>query len=76
MPPEEHFAALIDAESRGWMLAGVFHSHPGGSAEPSLTDVTSALDPEWLYLVVSLGDEPAVLGWRIRGGVVEEAPLI
>lgn len=76
IPPEEHFVALTDAESRGWELSGVFHSHPNGTAEPSMVDIQSALDPEWLYLVVGLGgNEPVVRGWRIKNGSVEEMSL-
>lgn len=77
VPPEEHFAALTDAESNGWKLGGVFHSHPNGPAEPSMADIQSALDPEWLYLIVGLsGKEPVVRGWRIKEGTVEELSLL
>lgn len=75
VPPEEHFAALTDAEARGWSLGGVFHSHPGGDARPSMTDVQRALDPGWVYLVVGLEREPVVRGWHIAGGSLLETPL-
>ena len=77
IPPEEHFAALTDAESRGWELSGVFHSHPNGTAELSMVDVRSALDPAWVYLVVGLGrSEPVVRGWAIAHEKPEEISLI
>ncbi len=75
VPPEEHFAALADAESRGWLLGGVFHSHPNGEARPSMVDVVSALDPEWVYLVVGLRGTPDVRAWRIREGEVTELEI-
>jgi proteasome lid subunit RPN8/RPN11 len=75
VPPEEHLAALTDAESNGWELGGVFHSHPTGRARPSMIDVQRALEPDWLYVVVGLGDGIEVGAWRIRDGRVEQVAL-
>lgn len=70
--PDEHFAALSHAESRGWEIAGAFHSHPGGSATPSMIDVQTALEPDWLYLIAA----PAgIRGFRIAAGKVEELAI-
>ena len=78
LDPGEHFRALRHAESRGWRLAGVFHSHPGGAAYPSLTDIAQALEPDWLYVVVGLagGSDSDVRSFWIRGGEVLEEDLI
>ena len=76
VPPAEHFAALRDAESQGWRLGGVFHSHPDGNARPSMADVVAAMEPEWLYLVVGLAGEPFVMGWRIQEKKIQEISLI
>lgn len=57
IPPQEHYDALVDAESRGWHLGGVFHSHPNGPTEMSSIDEERALEPEWVYVVVGLGGE-------------------
>jgi len=70
--PDEHFQALRHSESRGWEIAGVFHSHPRGPAVPSMIDVQNALEPEWVYLVVA-PDE--MRGFRIRDGKIEEVGL-
>jgi proteasome lid subunit RPN8/RPN11 len=70
--PDEHFQALRHAESRGWEIAGVFHSHPGGSAMPSMIDVQTALEPDWMYLIAAPGE---IRGFRIRSGLVEELRL-
>ena len=77
LDPTEHYRALRHAETRGWRLAGVFHSHPGTGAYPSPTDVAGALEPEWLYVVVSLeaSDDPVVRGFWIEEGRVVEEPL-
>lgn len=74
LDPAEHFHAMRHAEARGWHLTGVFHSHPGGPAIPSATDVAQALEPEWLYVVVGLQAPaaPEVRAFWIRDGVVEE----
>lgn len=71
VPPDEHFAALEDAESRGWRLGGVFHSHPYGSAELSMVDLQAAIEPEWAYLVVGMRGEPEIRAWRVSGEVEE-----
>lgn len=74
VPPQEHFDALTDAESNGWRLGGVFHSHPQGPARMSGTDLTRVSDPEWVYVVVSLnGGKPELAGWR-DGTTVEIRP--
>jgi proteasome lid subunit RPN8/RPN11 len=71
--PNEHYRAMRHAERNGWEIAGVFHSHPKSAATPSATDVAGALDPDWLYVIVSLQrpDVPEVRSFRIRDGVVE-----
>jgi proteasome lid subunit RPN8/RPN11 len=68
IPPQEHFDALMDAESRGWQIGGVFHSHPNGPAEMSAVDEEKALDPGWRYVVVGLGGRsPEVSVSRVDG---------
>jgi [CysO sulfur-carrier protein]-S-L-cysteine hydrolase len=78
LDPTEHFRAMRHAERIGWHLSGVFHSHTHSAAYPSPTDVAAALEPEWLYVVVSLRDQvdPEVRGYWIRDGKVEEEPLV
>ncbi|MGH3651219.1 MAG: Mov34/MPN/PAD-1 family protein [Acidimicrobiia bacterium] len=64
VPPQEHFDAMTDAESKGWRLGGVFHSHPGGPARMSAVDLENAREPDWVYLVVGLGGpKPELRGW-------------
>lgn len=70
--PEEHFRALRHAEAQGWEISGAFHSHPRGPAAPSMIDVQTALEPDWLYLVVA-PDE--IRGFRIGSGEVVEIGL-
>ncbi len=65
-----------DAEGRGLVLAGVFHSHTHTTAFPSPTDVAQAPDPSWHYVIVGLGEgAPVVRSYRIVGGTVTEEPV-
>lgn len=69
--PTEHFRALQHADSLGWVIGGVFHSHPQGPAIPSSVDIAEARDPSWLYFIVARRE---VRAWTISG-VVTEVPL-
>ncbi len=73
--PDGHFAALQAAESEGWSLGGVYHSHPRSRPVPSRHDLAAALDPRWIHLIVGLaGEVPEVRGWRIVAGQATEIP--
>ena len=75
--PNEHFGALRHAESRGWDLVGVFHSHTHSPAYPSPTDVALAADPDWLYVLVGMEEMHtlSVRGFRIRDHRITETTL-
>jgi len=75
VPVQEHYQALTDAESNGWRLGGVFHSHPRGSARMSSLDMERAVEPDWVYLVVGLEGEPEIRAWRLGRHVVDEIDL-
>ncbi len=68
--PREHLRADRDAESRGFEIIGVFHSHTHTDAYPSPTDIAQAPDPGWHYVLVSLRDThpTAALVPHPRGG--------
>jgi proteasome lid subunit RPN8/RPN11 len=70
--PDEHFQAMRHAETMGWEIGGAFHSHPDGTAMPSMIDVQSALEPDWMYLIAS-PDE--IRAFSIRSGEIEEIEL-
>jgi len=75
--PDQHFAALTDAETRGWALGGSFHSHPRTDPIPSQTDIARALEPDWIYVIAG-PVEPgptSVRGWRIAGGAATEVVI-
>lgn len=74
--PGEHFGAVSHAESRGWDIGGVFHSHPSGSAVLSPTDVDQPHDPDWFHLVVGLAPTIGLRAWRIIDGAAVEVSLL
>lgn len=69
--------AMRDAEGAGTELVGVFHSHTHTDAYPSDTDVRQAVDPAWIYVLVSLkhGD-PVLRSYRIRDGRIAETQVV
>jgi proteasome lid subunit RPN8/RPN11 len=70
--------SLLAANNLDWdgHGVGIYHSHPKSPAEPSQTDINLAQYPHWLYLIVSLADEPVVRAWRIVDGRVEEEEIV
>ena len=73
----ELMRALRDSESRGEALVGVWHSHTHSDPYPSDTDVRSAMEPTWLYVLVSLQHaEPTLSCYRIRDGAVQECEVV
>ena len=75
--PKVHLRAEREADDEGLAVVGVMHSHTHTDPFPSPTDVSSAPDPTWQYVIVSLRDAaPAVRSYRIVDGVVTEERLI
>ena len=65
------------AEALGLELVGVFHSHTHTEAWPSPTDVRQAMEPSWLYVIVSLKDgDPVLRSFRITDGKIQETPVV
>ena len=75
--PDEHYRAIKQAERQGWDVVGVFHSHPYSEALPSVLDIAGALDPEWVYLIVSLAPDvlPNLRAFEVRDGDTVERPI-
>ena len=66
--PEELMTAYRWARDRGEKVVGTYHSHPGGTAEPSETDRQSAW-PGASYLIVGLTRDGVRerRSWRLEG---------
>jgi len=74
--PRDLLAAMRAAEARGDEIVGVWHSHTHTDAYPSPTDVRQAVDPAWLYVIVSLRDqEPVLRSYRIVDEQIRETSV-
>ena len=75
--PLDHLRAERDAESNGWEIVGVVHSHTHSEPYPSSTDVAQAPDPSWQYVIVGLKREsPEIRSYRIVDGDVTEVAIV
>jgi len=75
--PVEHHGCIAYADSVGWSIGGVFHSHTRSEAYPSEADIGGGGDPSWLHMIVGpvVGPNPVVRGFRFNDGVVTEASV-
>ncbi len=65
------------AEADGESIVAVWHSHTHTEAYPSETDVRQALDPNWVYALVTLRNpDPELRAYRIRDGQIAEIEVI
>ena len=65
------------ADDLGDEIIGVWHSHTHTDPYPSPTDVRQAVDPMWVYVIVSLRDDaPMLRAYRIRDGVIAECSVV
>jgi [CysO sulfur-carrier protein]-S-L-cysteine hydrolase len=75
--PLDHLRAERDAESNGWEIVGVVHSHTHTEPYPSPTDIAQAPDPQWHYLIVGLKREsPEIRSYHVVDGAGSEEPVI
>lgn len=51
--PEMHLALQKQSRSEGFMIVGVYHSHPVGSPVPSEQDRAQAVESDWIWLIVA-----------------------
>jgi proteasome lid subunit RPN8/RPN11 len=74
---KDYLRASRDAEARDVDIIGVWHSHTHTDAYPSPTDIRQAVDPMWVYVIVSMRDEvPMLRAYRLRDGSVAECQVV
>ena len=74
--PMDHLRAERDADDHDVEINGVVHSHTHSEPYPSPTDVASAPDPSWHYVIISLKREaPEARSYRIVEGQITEEPI-
>jgi proteasome lid subunit RPN8/RPN11 len=71
--PGDYLRAEREADSRGLILLGFYHSHPDHPASPSETDRRFA-QPGFSYPIVSVTADGVaeVRSWRVRDAWYEE----
>jgi proteasome lid subunit RPN8/RPN11 len=74
--PKDLLRAMRAADERGEEIVGVWHSHTHTDPYPSPTDVRQAVDPAWMYVIVSLkhGD-PMLRAYAITDAHITELPV-
>lgn len=74
--PKEQFDAVRAMRTKNQRAVAVYHSHPLTPARPSQEDIRLALDPEMIYVIVSLAAvKPEVKAFKIVKNEVFEEPL-
>jgi len=74
--PIDHLRAQRDADDHDLEINGVVHSHTHSEPYPSPTDVASAPDPSWHFVIISLKREaPEARSYRIIDGRITEEPI-
>ena len=77
--PRDHFAVIRRARREGRTVVGVYHSHPNAPAVPSASDLEQAAYAEYLYVIVSLMEEPAaeeIRAYRLVSQQFERVDLV
>ena len=75
--PKEQFDAVLTMRKKKQRAVAVYHSHPETPARPSQEDIRLAIDPEIIYVIVSLAAaEPEVKAFRIVKQEVTEEPVV
>ena len=77
LDPKEQFAVIKKVRQEGLSILAVYHSHPLSPARPSQEDIKLAYDPNIIYVIVSLLEEPvSIKAFKIVDSVVTIEPLI
>lgn len=82
--PKTHYAiepqglvqAIMNGQSRGLDLVGLYHSHPSAPPIPSTTDIMEAQYPNTPYIIIGLKQAKAkIAAWHIHYGAVTPVEL-
>jgi proteasome lid subunit RPN8/RPN11 len=76
MEPQEQICAFKTIEDYGWVMVGIYHSHPKGPETPSKTDIHEAYYPDAAYLIwLKQSGRWGCHAFRIINGLVNEIDL-
>lgn len=75
--PTEQFAAVREMRRTGHRLRAVYHSHPTSPARMSHEDLRLAVDPNLVYLIVSLAaPKPEVKAFIVQDGAAVAVEIV
>jgi len=69
MEPAEELNAFYIAEREGLEIIAIYHSHPHGMGEPSITDFTELTFPGIIYLIWYKDS----IKWQCRGFLMDKS---
>ena len=77
LDPAIRFQAERACRHNGSHVLGHWHSHPGGSATPSVTDRLQAYEPDLIWLIVAVGVayNHTIRAWRISAPGARPRPV-
>ncbi len=75
--PQVRFDAERRLRGTADAIVGHYHSHPGGPALPSATDLALAFEPEmvWLIIAVENGEAGALHAFKVHDGTFREIAI-
>lgn len=76
MDPEALMTTIDRIETAGHELLGFYHSHPDGPSQPSATDRKEARWRDYLYVIISLTDNPTITAWNWTGSEFRSVPVM
>jgi proteasome lid subunit RPN8/RPN11 len=75
--PAAHFALLRRLRETSHRIVGCYHSHPGGAAEPSGHDFSSASDIGFVWVIAAVAEQKFDLrAWVRDAGQFRELALL
>ncbi len=77
MDPQEQINALIQIEQNKMDLIGIYHSHPKGPENPSVTDLKESYYPEISQLIFSrVKNKWKCRAYKLRGFEYQEVKIL
>lgn len=77
--PKVRFDLMRELDGTAETVVGHFHSHPDQAAEPSMTDLSMAFEPDliWLITAVAQGAAQPTRAWRLNRdtGVIQAVAM-
>lgn len=76
MDPIQLLTGLREIEDSDLSLLAIFHSHPGGSSIPSLSDLEEFLYPDSAMIIFSNPSAWQIQAFKVKDGIFEPLPVL